>query len=419
MDNLKAFLLILCCTCVVPSVLAGRTSKWDHCGCRFADWQSWSKCSSECGGGRQTRERKVWMHTIAGCTEYSDCASSDTSYEFQNCNKICYNGGTYSYYSCNCPHRWRGSCCDEEIICGNPGSVSNGKVVGSEYFYGSTVTYVCNTNYNLTRGSYHQRCGLNAMWTGQKPLCLYANTCISNPCQNGGTCVDGLERYDCKCLAGWDGVNCELDVQPPIQSGCPNDIVRHIYSPTVVVNWTSPSFFDPMNTSLEITQNYPKGYWEFHWGDFQVQYVATKLKNGLRSECSFTVKIRPMPCLELSVGNHSAKVCTNWKTDFGQYCMVFCDSSFTLANENEFDQWYVCGASGKWSPSAELPNCQQQLDPSVIKKRKQYHFSQCNDMSSVNQMTEIFMKRFNSSEFSYFCKNYDKECSKENVSIIC
>lgn len=71
-----------------------------------------------------------------------------------------------------------------------------------------------------------------------------------------------------------------------------------------------------------------------------------------------------MPCSELSVGNHSAKVCTNWKTDFGQYCMVFCDNSFTLTNENEFDQWYVCGASGKWSPSAELPNCKRKYEGS-------------------------------------------------------
>ena len=37
-----------------------------------------------------------------------------------------------------------------------------------------------------------------------------AHTCLSNPCQNGGSCVDGLERYDCRCLPGWDGVNCEI-----------------------------------------------------------------------------------------------------------------------------------------------------------------------------------------------------------------
>lgn len=409
-------LLIQCI--VVTSVIAGRTSKWNYCGCSYTNWGSWSKCSSECGGGRQERMRRVHQKQLPECTKFSDCATDDTGWDYQSCNKICHNGGTYVSY-CKCPNRWKGSCCDEEIRCGNPGSLSNGKVVGNLFFYGSTVSYVCNTNYNITRGSYRQTCGNYGLWSGRKPLCIYAHTCLSNPCQNGGTCIDGLERYDCNCPQGWDGINCELDVQPPIQSGCSNDIVKQISSPTVVVNWKSPSFYDPMNTSLEITGNYPQDYWEFHWGDFQVQYVATKPKNGLRSECAFTVKIRPMPCPELSVGNHSAKVCTNWKTDFGQYCMVFCDGSFTLANENEYDQWYVCGASGKWIPSPQLPNCQQQLDPSVIKTRNQYHFSRCSDLSSVNQMKEIFMKRLNTSEFSYFCKIYEKECSKDNVSIIC
>ncbi|XP_035687857.1 brevican core protein-like [Branchiostoma floridae] len=33
--------------------------------------------------------------------------------------------------------------------------------------------------------------------------------CASNPCQNGGTCTDGLNRYTCECVAGFTGDNCE------------------------------------------------------------------------------------------------------------------------------------------------------------------------------------------------------------------
>ena len=33
--------------------------------------------------------------------------------------------------------------------------------------------------------------------------------CALNPCQNGGTCEDGDNKYTCKCKSGWEGVNCE------------------------------------------------------------------------------------------------------------------------------------------------------------------------------------------------------------------
>ena len=33
--------------------------------------------------------------------------------------------------------------------------------------------------------------------------------CSSSPCQDGGTCVDGINGYDCSCTAGYTGVHCE------------------------------------------------------------------------------------------------------------------------------------------------------------------------------------------------------------------
>lgn len=33
--------------------------------------------------------------------------------------------------------------------------------------------------------------------------------CGSNPCQNGGTCVEGIARYTCNCRYGYRGTNCE------------------------------------------------------------------------------------------------------------------------------------------------------------------------------------------------------------------
>ena len=50
------------------------------------------------------------------------------------------------------------------------------------------------------------------------------NECSSNPCQNEGSCYDSVNFYNCTCLSGFEGVNCEngellgdhiLNVHPP------------------------------------------------------------------------------------------------------------------------------------------------------------------------------------------------------------
>lgn len=41
---------------------------------------------------------------------------------------------------------------------------------------------------------------------------LNEDDCRSNPCQNGGTCVDMYNDFDCKCTANWEGKSCSTDV---------------------------------------------------------------------------------------------------------------------------------------------------------------------------------------------------------------
>eukprot|EP00058_Branchiostoma_floridae_P005487 XP_002590975.1 hypothetical protein BRAFLDRAFT_69474 [Branchiostoma floridae] len=45
--------------------------------------------------------------------------------------------------------------------------------------------------------------------------------CSSNPCQNGGMCSDGLNSYVCHCTAGFEGDNCETDMDLCAQVVCP------------------------------------------------------------------------------------------------------------------------------------------------------------------------------------------------------
>ena len=36
--------------------------------------------------------------------------------------------------------------------------------------------------------------------------------CALNPCKNGGTCTDGVNKYTCQCPETWTGTNCDVDV---------------------------------------------------------------------------------------------------------------------------------------------------------------------------------------------------------------
>lgn len=41
------------------------------------------------------------------------------------------------------------------------------------------------------------------------------NDCESNPCHNGGTCIDKVSVYQCICADGWEGDHCEISKPRP------------------------------------------------------------------------------------------------------------------------------------------------------------------------------------------------------------
>lgn len=46
--------------------------------------------------------------------------------------------------------------------------------------------------------------------------------CLSEPCAHG-ICVDRLFNYECVCHPGWNGRNCDIDINDCEESPCAND----------------------------------------------------------------------------------------------------------------------------------------------------------------------------------------------------
>ncbi|XP_061172865.1 CUB and sushi domain-containing protein 3-like [Saccostrea echinata] len=414
-------ILLLLTVTISTDVFCGYAPTWDACGCRWADWMAWSDCSRTCGGGRRYRTREVWIRTDKCSLDFNNCATDDMGSDYGDCNNICYNGGTFTTSGyCSCVTGWYGSCCSNEIICGNPGTLSNGVVSGSAYTYGKIVTYSCNAHFNLTGGSVSRTCQSNFLWSGTQPRCAFINSCASNPCLNGGTCVNGLDRYDCLCTSSYNGVNCENDIQPPVTIDCPSDMFIFSHKPTIFVNWTAPSFHDPVGTSIDITTNYPDDSWTFPWGDFVAQYVALKPSNGLRTTCEFNITIRPHPCPELNVPVNGARVCNGWKTDFGQFCLVYCGGNYSLSLQFDHNQWYVCGSSGNWIANGPLPNCTDFiLTPEVLTFSSSYRFNDCSVSGDIDKIQKSYIEKLKISNYNDFCDKYKNLCSEENVQVAC
>merc|ERR1719209_1636236 len=64
-------------------------------------------------------------------------------------------------------------------------------------------------------------CGCPDGTVQREASCEDQNECLNDPCQNGGTCHNEVPLYNCKCLHGYFGRNCENgrpNTDPPVST---------------------------------------------------------------------------------------------------------------------------------------------------------------------------------------------------------
>ncbi|CAG2227183.1 Delta and Notch-like epidermal growth factor-related receptor,Delta-like protein B,Fibropellin-1,Protocadherin Fat 1,Protein jagged-1b,Fibropellin-3,Coadhesin,Neurogenic locus protein delta,Protein crumbs homolog 1,Thrombospondin-2,Sushi, nidogen and EGF-like domain-containing protein 1,Protein jagged-1,Protein eyes shut,Delta-like protein 1,Protein jagged-1a,Delta-like protein 4,Neurogenic locus notch homolog protein 2,Protein crumbs,Neurogenic locus notch homolog protein 4,Sushi, von Willebrand factor ty len=213
----------------------------------WSSWGSWSSCTKSCGSGTRYHTRscsnpspKNGGNYCSGSTSaYASCNTHAcpinggwSSYgSYGSCSKSCGTGYKYSYRYCNNPSPAHGgkSCSGSSITsstCNTQACPVNG--VWSEWSKYSACPVTCGGGTNTrTRACDNpapahggKDCDGTSSEKGACNTLACPNYCGTGPCRNGAACANIHYGYQCTCLIGFEGTNCETNIDDCVSVDC-------------------------------------------------------------------------------------------------------------------------------------------------------------------------------------------------------
>jgi hypothetical protein len=121
-----------------------------------------------------------------------------------------------------CPAGWSGVTCQTDVDECSSQPCANGATCVDAINY-----FTCSCVAGFSGSNWYVLCRLSVALKSQTAVCSLCsqteiNECQSQPCLNGGTCVDQINRFDCQCVAGYTGAQCQTDVNECSSQPCRN-----------------------------------------------------------------------------------------------------------------------------------------------------------------------------------------------------
>uniref|UniRef100_A0AAV2JPI9 Protein eyes shut homolog n=1 Tax=Knipowitschia caucasica TaxID=637954 RepID=A0AAV2JPI9_KNICA len=204
--KLPAQMLVQFYTAIIESILTSSITVW-FAGATVRDKQRLQRIvrSAEEVIGRSLPSLQDLCTCGPGWTGV-DCAVDVDECESDPClnGARCQESHVPGEFHCTCPPFYRGAVCSQPFHpCDPP---HNPCQHHSTCLTRSDGTAVCICS-----------AGFEGSWCE-----IDTNECTSDPCHNGGFCVDGVNGYRCECKMGFFGLQCEQDVDECASNPCQN-----------------------------------------------------------------------------------------------------------------------------------------------------------------------------------------------------